>query len=171
MKKGHTRKSHEHRKDLAGEYRWGDTGQLVLLMVFIFGMAMDIFVLKVSNAWQDVVPWYLRIVLFLPLFISAGYFAQRAHIIIFQEERKELMVIKTDVFARVRHPLYFGFLLIYFSFVILSLSFIALVIFSVGALFYYYLCRYEEQLLIDTLGDDYLAYMKGVPMLIPRIRI
>ena len=170
MKKEHKRKSHEHRKDLAGEYRWGDTGQIVFLIVFIIGMASDLFLLKVSNSWQYAFPWYFRIVLFFPLLFVAGYFAQRAHKKVFGEERKEIMVIRTDVFAMVRHPMYFGSILIYLGFVILSASVIALVIFFIIVMFYYYLCRYEEQLLLAKLGDEYKNYMKNVPMLIPRVR-
>lgn len=170
MKKGHKRNSHEHRKDLAGEHRWGDTGQLVFLIVFIIGMASDLFLFKVSDSWQDAFPWYFRIAVFLPLLFVAGYFAQRAHKKVFQEERKELMVIKTDVFAIIRHPMYLGSILTYLSFVVLSLSVIAMVIFFIIVMFYYYLCRYEEQLLIEKLGDEYENYMKKVPMLIPRVR-
>ena len=54
------------------------------------------------------------------------------------------MVIKTDAFVRIRHPIYLGSILIYLGFVILSLSVIALVIFVVIVIFYYYLCHYEE---------------------------
>ena len=170
MNEGYKRHSHEHRKDLAGEYRWGDTGQLVFLIIFIIGMTSDLFLLKVSDSWQNALPWYFRLVLFIPLLFAAGYFAQKAHKIVFHEERKELIVIKTDVFARIRHPMYFGSILTYLGFVILSLSVIALVIFVAAVIFYYYLCRYEENLLIEKLGDDYKNYMKNVPMLIPRIR-
>jgi len=170
MNKGYKRNSHEHRKDLAGEYRWGDTGQIILLIIFIIGMTSDLFLLKLSDSWQDAFLWYYRIVVFFPLLFVAGYFAQRAHKKVFHEERKELMVIKTDVFARIRHPMYFGSILTYLGFVILSLSVIALVIFIVVVIFYYYLCRYEEQILIEELGDEYRNYMKNVPMLIPRVR-
>ena len=170
MSEGHKRQSHEHRSDLAGEYRWGDTGQLLFVVVFIAGMLLDIFLLNISDSWQHTVPWYVRIVLFLPVFFMAGYFAQKAHKKVFEEERKELMVINTDVFARLRHPMYFGSLLIYVSFLILSLSVIAAVIFVVVVLFYYYLCRYEERLLIEKLGNEYTEYMKHVPMLFPKLR-
>ena len=170
MKEGHKRHSHEHRKDLAGEYRWGDTGQIVLAIVFFIGMTSDLFLLKLSDPWQDVFPWYFRIVVFIPLFIAAGYFAQRAHKKVFGEEQKEIIVIKTDVFARIRHPMYFGSILTFLSFVILCLSVIALVVFIIIVIFYYYLCRYEEQLLLAKLGDEYKNYMKNVPMLIPRVR-
>ena len=170
MKEGHKRHSHEHRKDLAGEYRWSDTGQIVLAIVFVIGMISDLFLIKFSDSWQNVFPWFLRIVVFIPVFIIAVYFARRAHKKVFGEEQKEIIVIKTDVFARIRHPMYFGSLLTFLSFVILSLSVIAMVVFVVIILFYYYLCRYEEQLLIEKLGDEYKNYMKKVPMLFPKLR-
>lgn len=171
MSKGYKRRSHEHRKDLAGEYRWGDTGQLVLVIVFIIGMTSDLFLLKVSDYWQDSFPWYFRIMFFIPLIFVAGYFSQKAHKKVFEEKRKKLIVIKTDVFAIIRHPMYFGYIMLYLSFVILSLSLIAIVIFIIVVIFYYFLCWYEEQLLIEKLGNEYRNYMKNVPMLIPKIRI
>jgi len=125
-----------------------------------------LFLIKISDSWQSSFPWYFRLVLFIPLFFAAGYFAQKAHKIIFQEERKELIVIKTDVFARIRHPMYFGSIVTYLAFVILSLSVIILVNFC----FCYYLCRYEEKILIEKLRNEYKNYMKNVPMLIPKIR-
>ena len=166
----HKRRSYEHRKDLAGEYKWGDIGQIVFLIIFIIGVAYDLFLIKISDSWQSSFPWYFRLVLIIPLFFAAGYFAQKAHKIIFQEERKELIVIKTDVFARIRHPMYFGSIVTYLAFVILSLSVIILVIFVFVIIFYYYLCRYEENILIEKLRNEYKNYMKNVPMLIPKIR-
>ena len=170
MSKGHKRRSHEHRKDLAGEYKWSDTGQIVLLIIFIIGIISDLFLLKISDSWQDIFPWYFRIIIFLPLLVNAGYFAQRAHKKVFEEERKELLFITTDVFGIIRHPMYFGSILTYLSFFILSLSVIALVLFVIVVIFYYYLCRYEEHLLIEKLGNDYKNYMKNVPMLLPKLR-
>jgi len=171
MTDAYKKKSHEHRVDLAGEYRWGDTGQLLLIIIFIIGMTSDLFLLKISDYWQDIFIWYYRFIIFIILFFIAGYFAQKAHKKIFDEEREKLTVIKTDIFARIRHPMYFGFIIIYLSFVILSLSIIALMIFVIVAIFYYYLCRYEEKILIDKLGDKYKDYMKSVPMLFPKIRL
>jgi protein-S-isoprenylcysteine O-methyltransferase Ste14 len=170
MRECYKRYSHEHRTDLAGEYKWGDTGQIVLLIVFIIGMTFDLFILKISNSWQDAFHLYFRIIMFLPILFIAVYVPQRAIKKVFQEERKELMVIKTDVFAIIRHPMYFGSILLYLSFVVLSLSMIALVIFVIVVIFYYYLSRYEELLLIEKLGNEYKDYMKNVPMLIPELR-
>jgi len=171
MTKGHKRKSHEHRKDLAGEYKWGDSGQILFLIIFVVGMVSDFFLFKFSDSWQDYVPWYIRIVFFIPLFFLAGYFAQKAHIKVFKEKREKLKLIDTDIFARIRHPMYFGSILIYLGFFILSLSIIAFIIFIAVLIFYIYLCRYEEKVLIEKLGDDYKEYMKKVPMFFPKLKI
>jgi len=170
MVKGYKKKSHEHRSDLAGEHRWGDMGQLIFFIVFIIGMIADVFFLHFSSFLQDIISWYVPVILFFPLFFIALYFVQSSHKKIFQEERKELVVIKEGVYARMRHPMYFGAILMFFSFVILSFSLIALAIFVVIVLFYYVLCRYEEQVIIEKLGDAYKDYMEQVPMLFPKLR-
>jgi protein-S-isoprenylcysteine O-methyltransferase Ste14 len=167
MKKTHKRKNHELRKDLAGEYRWGDTGQIVLLFIFIIGMISDLFLLKVSDSLQIFFPWYFRIVLFILLLFIAGYFIQHSHKIVIQQERDKLILIKSDVYNIIRHPMYFGSILTYLCFVILSFSVIALIVFVFIVVFYFYLCWYEEQILIEKLGDQYKNYMKEVSMLIP----
>ena len=169
MSEGHKRKSNEHRQDLAGEHRWGDTVQTLLIFIFIIGMILDLFFLKISDSWQEAFAWYFRLVVFIPLIIVVVYFFQRSHKLVFEEERKELRVINTDIYARIRHPMYFGAILTYLAFLVLSLSVIALVIFIVVVIFYYYICRYEENLLIEKLGDEYKKYKKKVPMLIPKL--
>lgn len=142
-----------------------------MLIVFIIGFIFDLFLLKISISWQDAFPWHFRIVVFLPLLFVSWYFIQRSHKKVFEEERKYLMVIKTEIYTIIRHPIYFGSIMIYLAFVILSFSVIALVIFIVIFIFYYYLCRYEEKLLIEKLGSEYCDYMKKVPMLIPLTKI
>ena len=164
------RKNHEKRVDLAGEHRWGDMGQLFMLSIFIIGVLSDLFVVKVSSSWQDIIPWYFRVIIFISLFFISGYFAQAGLKKVFGEERKELQVIQSGVFGIVRHPIYLGSILVFLSFVVLSLSFLAFIIWLIIVIFYYYLCRYEEAILIEKLGNDYKVYMKEVPMLIPRIR-
>lgn len=169
MTEGYKRQSHEHRQDLAGEYRWGDAVQNLFIIIFFIGIILDIFLLKISASLQNSFPWYFRIIAFIPLIFVALYFLQRSHKMVFKEERKKLMVINTDIFARVRHPMYFGSILIYLAFVVLSLSLVSLVLFILVVIFYYYICRYEENLLIEKLGDEYKNYKKKVPMLFPKI--
>ena len=168
--KVHTRKKHEHRVDLAGEHRWGDAGQVILFIIFVIGMVSDLFFIKVSSSWQDVTPWYFPVIIFIPLIFISGYLAKSGLKKVFKEERKDLKVIRSGVFGIVRHPIYLGSILTFLSFTILSLSIVALIIWFVIIIFYYYLCRYEEKLLIGKLGEKYCDYMKDVPMFIPRIK-
>ena len=170
MTNGHKRHNYEKRVDIAGEYRWGDVGQIILFIIFIIGMVSDLFFIKVSSSWQDVIPWYVSVIIFITLIFISGYLAQSGLKKVFKEERKELEVISSGVFGVVRHPIYLGSILIFLSFTVLSLSIIALIIWFVIIIFYYCLCRYEEKLLIGKLGKKYRDYMKEIPMLIPRIR-
>ena len=170
LTKGHKRKSHEHRADLAGEYKWGDTGQIVLLVFFIVGMVADVVFLHSSGDLPEIVPWYVRLIGFIPGCLAAGYFIHKSHKKVFGEHRDTLSVIDTGIYSRLRHPMYFGSVLLYLSFVFVSLSVLAMSIFLVVLIFYYYLCRYEEKVLVEQLGDQYRQYMSNVPMLIPQLR-
>jgi len=167
-RRGYKRKGHEDRNDLAGEHSVGDIGQLLLLILFIAGWLVDKDILHFSVFFTPTVSIYLRVLLSLPVFFLALFFARSGLKTVFGEERKELAVIKTGVFSIVRHPIYLGAILLYLGFIIISLSIISFCIWLIIILFYYFISRYEEKLLIDKLGSQYEDYMNEVPMFIPR---
>jgi len=167
-RKGYKRKGHEDRKDLAGEHSIGDIGQLLLLILFLAGWLVDKDLLHFSELFTPTVSIYLRVLLSLPVFLLAFFFARSGLKTVFVEERKELAVIKTGAFSIVRHPIYLGAILLYLGFIIISLSIISFCIWLIIILFYYFISRYEEKLLIDKLGSQYEDYMNEVPMFIPR---
>ncbi len=169
-RKGYKRKTHEHREDLAGEHKLGDTGQIILLVVFIIGLLVDKFVLHFSLPLVQFIPFYLRVLIALPFFAFSFYLALFGLKTIFGEQREELVVIKSGVFSIVRHPIYLSSILVYLGFIIISLSIIGFCIWIIIVLFYYYISRYEEKILVDKLGTQYEDYMKEVPMFIPRFR-
>lgn len=169
--RGHKRKSHEHRVDLAGEHAWGDACQLILLIVFLVGMIGDLVFLQISQPIQEKIPSYLPIIVAVPVLLIAGYLAKSGLKTVFGKERTELMVIKSGMFALVRHPIYLGSILLYLGFIILSLSVIAFGIWIVIIVFYYYISKYEENILINRLGEEYRQYMNDVPMFIPKLKI
>lgn len=169
-RKGYKRKTHEHREDLAGEHKLGDIGQIILLIVFIIGLLADKFVLHFSLPLVQFLPSYLRVLIALPFFVLSFYLARYGLKTIFGEQREELVVIKSGVFSIVRHPIYLASILVYLGFIIISLSIIASCIWVIIILFYYYISRYEERILVDKLGTQYEDYMKQVPMFIPWFR-
>lgn len=169
-RKGYKRKTHEHREDLAGEHKLGDIGQIILLIVFIIGLLADRFVLHFSLPLVQFLPSYLRVLISLPFFVFSFYLALFGLKTVFGEQREELVVIKSGVFSIVRHPIYLASILVYLGFIIISLSIIAFCIWVIIILFYYYISRYEERILVDKLGTQYEDYMRRVPMFIPWFR-
>ena len=161
-------KTHHGRKDLAGEHPLGDIGQIMLIIIFIAGTLIDKYILHTSILPPESFPSHLRILTALPFFIISLLLAISSHKTIFGEQRKELQVIKTGAFAIVRHPLYLSAIILYMGFIITSLSTIAFSIWLIILIFYHYISRYEEKILIDKLGPKYRQYMKEVPMFIPR---
>lgn len=169
-RKGYKRKTHEHREDLAGEHKLGDIGQIILLIVFIIGLLADRFVLHFSLLLVQFLPFYLRVLISLPFFVFSFYLARFGLKTIFGEQREELVVIKSGVFSIVRHPIYLASILVYLGFIVISLSIIAFCIWIIIVLFYYYISRYEEKILLDKLGSQYGEYMREVPMFVPCFR-
>jgi len=169
-RKGYKRKAHEHRKDLAGEHSLGDIGQIILLILFLTGLLIDNWIIHFSMFLTPLFPFYLRILLSLPFLILAFLLARSGLKAVFSEQREELVLIKSGVFSIVRHPIYLSAILLYLGFIIISLSIISFCIWIIIILFYYFISRYEEKLLIDKLGSQYEEYMNEVPMFIPRMK-
>jgi len=46
-------KRHKNREDLAGEHKWGDMGQLVLLLMFISAIIVDLYFLEFSAGLNE----------------------------------------------------------------------------------------------------------------------
>lgn len=163
-------KRHENREDLAGEHPFGDMGQMLLFLLFLAVWAADSFFLKYSIFLTRYVPLTVRLPMAAAILIVSGYFAKSGLNIVFGETRAQPVVIRKGVFNLVRHPIYFGAILFYLGLFVGSLSMMALVIWLVIVAFYYFITRYEEEILIQQFGEDYKHYMAQVPMLFPRIR-
>jgi protein-S-isoprenylcysteine O-methyltransferase Ste14 len=164
------KKEHKGRKDLAGEYKFGDTGQLILLFVFIVIWGADSFFFRYSTFLSFYVRWYVQIPLAILFMFASGYLAQKGLKLVFGDFRAEPEIIDKGVFRFVRHPIYLGAILFYLTMIILTVSLLAIVVFLIIIVFYYYLARYEEKLLLKKFDGEYEAYMRRVPMWIPRFR-
>ncbi len=162
-------RGHENRDDLAGEHPFGDMGQLILLIVFLVVWVSDSFVLHLSVFLGKYVSLLLRIPVGIVLIGAAAYLAKEGMRIVFGEVRAEPAVITAGVFSRFRHPIYLGCVLIYIGLVIFTLSILSAVICAIIVMFYHYISKHEERLLLKKFGKEYEQYMRSVPMWIPRI--
>ena len=163
-------KKHTEHPHLAGEHRWGDTGQLILLVMFLGVWITDSFIFHYSTFLLDVVSDYIRIVV-AGLILFAGWRLARGGIkAVFGTNREKPEVISTGVFRIVRHPIYTGAILFYLGAAVITMS-IASGAFTLLILgFYIAISKYEERLLAEKFGDDYLEYKKKTGMLFPKRR-
>lgn len=162
---------HEHRPDVAGEHPLGDIMQGILLLVFIAGILIDRLLFKTNAVLSPYIPLWVRISATGVLLGFAWKYAVSGLRTVFGEIREQPFVIRENVFAETRHPVYLGAILMYLAAVVLSLSLIGAALWILIVLYYRYLARYEEGLLTKKFGEDYRLYMRQVPMWLPCPRI
>ena len=160
---------HENRDDLAGEHRWGDTGQLILLGVFLVVWVLDSFIFRISTFIAHYVPWFVQIPIAVFILFCSTFLAQRGMKIIFGEKRKVAAVVDEDVFGIVRHPIYLAAILLYLGMIIFTFSLFSVGVWIIIIVFYHLISRYEEGLQLKKFGKEYEDYMQRVPMWLPRL--
>jgi len=85
------------------------------------------------------------------------------------EAQQQHRLATAGVYSRVRHPQYFGFILVMFGFLVQWPTLLTLAMFPVLVFMYVGLARVEEREAIREFGDQYRAYMEDVPAFIPRL--
>lgn len=163
-------KRNEDRDDLAGEHALGDLGQIVLLIIFLTTWIVDSFIINYSTFLSISIAPIIRISLSIIVFFLSLYLARKSLKIVFGETRQEPGVIVKGPFKLIRHPIYVSAVLFYLGLLLLSPSILAAIIWIFIMVFYYFISRYEERLLLEKFGDAYAEYMKKVPMFIPRLK-
>ena len=158
-----TTSRHAHRADLVGEHPFGDLGQLLFILVFIVFWLIDSFWLKWSTWFNGFIPLYIRICLGTLLLVLGGIIARKTMKMVFGEIRDPPRVIQEGIYGFCRHPMYLSALLVYVALFLYSWSLIALGVFLGALLFYSYIARYEEHLLVTHFGDSYRQYQAKVP--------
>jgi len=146
-------------KEKKGEHPFSDSGQLILIIVFLVIWVADSFFLHKSTFLSNYVPLYIRLIILGLMFITAVYLMNSGHNAVEREEKSD-SVITTRGFRYVRHPLYLGSILLYFGLTIATLSIISFAIFIGIFIFYNYIAGYEEKLLDAKYGEKYKEYKK-----------
>jgi protein-S-isoprenylcysteine O-methyltransferase Ste14 len=157
------------RTDLTGEHAFGDAGQVAVLILFLAVYVLDSFVLKYTAFLIDKIPLAVQITLGVVFMLVAGYLAGAGMKIVFGEVREKPAVINKGPFRFVRHPIYLSEILFYFGLLWFRASLAAFIIWIFAIIFFVYISRHEEKLLLARFGDDYKEYMQKVGMFIPKI--
>ncbi|MFH0756414.1 MAG: isoprenylcysteine carboxylmethyltransferase family protein [Bacteroidota bacterium] len=164
-----TRK-HTGHPHLTGEYRWGDAGQLVMLVLFLGVWVTDSFIFRYSTFLRDTVPDYVRITAAGVVLFCGWYLARGGMRAVFGTEREKPEIISSGVFRIVRHPIYAGALLFYLGAILITMSIASAVFWLAILAFYIFIARYEERILFKEFGEDYRAYKRKTGMLFPKFR-
>ena len=162
-------KKHKGRPDLIGEHKIGDAGQAVFAVLFLIVYVSDSFIFGFSTFLNEIIPNIIRIVAGIFVLLAAGYFSMTGMKIVFDEVRDKPEVIRKGVFSVVRHPVYFGEILLYLGLLLFSMSIASAIIWILTIIFLDYIARYEEKILLDHFGEEYRVYMNEVPRWIPKI--
>jgi protein-S-isoprenylcysteine O-methyltransferase Ste14 len=155
-------------KEKKGEHPFGDTGQLVLLGLFLIAWLADSFFFKKSTFLSDYLPLYVRLPILGLALITALYLFISGHVVVSHEQRPTA-VVSTGAFRHVRHPLYLASILSYLGLSVSTISLFSLALLVVIFVFYNYIASYEEKLLDKRFGEGYARYKKRTGKWLPRI--
>jgi protein-S-isoprenylcysteine O-methyltransferase Ste14 len=155
-------------KEKKGEHPFGDAGQLILLVLFITVWVLDSFFLKKTIFPADYIPFYIRLTIFILLFIAALLLFRATKFIIEGEKRPD-HVVNTGAYKYIRHPMYLGSILMSLSLTILTASISSCFIFIAIFVFYNYIASYEEKLLENKFGKAYKEYKSRTGRWLPRL--
>jgi protein-S-isoprenylcysteine O-methyltransferase Ste14 len=161
---------HQERDDLAGEHRFGDTGQLILLFLFLGIWTVDALLIKSGSIVSRFIPLWIRIPVSIAFLAGAYVLTTRGMRLVFYEKREVPAVIRSGVFRLMRHPIYSGCMFFYVALWFLTLSLLTVPVLLLTGLFYWYISRTEETRLIGKFGEAYIDYQKQVPMFFPRLK-
>lgn len=162
-------KKHNDHPHLTGEHRWGDAGQLILLVIFLGVWISDSFIFHYSTFLQETVPNYIRVGIAGLVLLSGWYLARNGMKVVFGTKREQPELINKGVFRIVRHPIYLGAILFYLGASLITMSIASLAFLPIIISFYIVICRYEEGILTEAFGNDYLEYKKKTGMLFPKL--
>jgi len=81
---------------------------------------------------------------------------------------KEQKLIKTGIYAKARHPIYFSGLLLSVGFTLLAGNLYGLLFFILSLVAFVIRIKKEERELITKFGEEYKEYVKETSLLIPK---
>jgi len=148
-----------HRNDLAGEYKYGDAGQLVIGFIFALTWICDTLILKYTTFLNQIIPNAIRLPIGIVFLLISTFLAIKGLSIVFGEKRENPTAIRKSVFGVIRHPIYLSEIILYLGLLIISISLSAALIWIIAILFLHHIAKYEEKICLVRYGEEYKRYM------------
>ena len=138
-------------------------GQIIGIIAFLIVWMFDSFVFHFSDFLSKYVPWWILIIIAIPIWTLAVYLRLSGMKAVFGSRSKKPILITKGAFKITRHPNYLSLLLVYMGLIISTLSLISLIVFFISFLYYNFVANHEEKYLLETFGDKYEEYQRLVP--------
>ncbi len=107
---------------------------------------------------------HVRLLIFIILVLIGYRLAIGSHKLVLNEiDHSKPKVVAEDVYALLRHPMYFAYFLGFLALIQLTMSLLSFIPFIITVILFNKIAIYEENELIKILGQEYLDYMKNVP--------
>ena len=139
----------------------------IIPIVFIVVWILDSIIFEISTILNVFIPIVVRIILFILVLGISLTFIELSHRTLFKSHKPPDSLITNGILGYVRNPMYSGILLIYIAFILLSISLICIGVFIIIFIVYNWMANFEENLLENMFGEEYINYKYRVPKWIP----
>jgi protein-S-isoprenylcysteine O-methyltransferase Ste14 len=148
---------------MAGEHPRGHQLMIGLFLFYIIIWILDSFIFRLT-AFVYNIPLFVNVIIGIIIVILSLWLTSKSEIVF---EGSEPRIVDTGPYARVRHPMYLGMVLIHVGIWVTTLSLLSLIPLITVFIGYNYLASDEERRLKAKFGNEYLAYKKRVRKWIP----
>lgn len=132
----------------------------------------DSFILNLTTQLSNEIPIWFRLIVLIILVLIAFRLVNGSHKLVLRDvDITKPKVVTEDVYALLRHPMYFAYIIGFLAFIQLTMSLISIIPFVIVLILFNKIAAYEENELIKILGQEYIDYMKKVPRWIPNLLI
>ena len=158
-----------HREGLADEHPSCDRIQNIAILLFLVVWGVDSFILNWTTFLNSSMPFSLRLIVGLVLVVFGGYMAWVSHEAVFSEDGSQGL-IDWGVYGLCRHPMYLGVVSLFLGLSFATFSIAGFLISAVLFILYDRFTAYEEERLVEVLGEEYREYRRRVPKWLPKFR-
>lgn len=106
------------------------------------------------------IPLLIRMLFSTIIFSIGVYLVQQSHRLVIEADEPKLVI--WGVYTLTRHPMYLGSMLLELGLVITTLSMLSLLVWGVIFIIYNQFAAYEENSLLEVLGEEYKEYENTV---------
>lgn len=158
---------HEHSHGIGKEHPRSHEFQLIGIILFLIIWGIDS-LFSFTTQLSSEIPWQLRLLILIVAVLIALRLVNGSHKLVLEGvDKTNPKVVDKDVYAVVRHPMYFAYIIGFLALIQLTMSLISIVPFIIAFFLLNLIAAYEEKELVEILGQEYLDYMKKVPRWIP----